>query len=540
MTAAHHRLQPLLAPRSIAVVGASPRPDTPGNDVMRQLRQAGFLGELYPINPKYDSVEGARAYPDLAAVPGPIDHAVLVVANDRVERQFDEALAHGVRAVTIFGSCYLEGDGDPPLTRRLAAKARASRIEMCGANCIGWVSPEARAAANWAPISRFEPGSIAFISHSGTVYCAMVELDFRLKFNIAVSAGQELATTVAAYMDYALELPSTRVIALFLETVREPAAFIAALKKARDRGVPVVAVKVGRTPLSARLAESHSGAIAGDDAAYQALFDRYGVIRVGSTDELAATALLLSAPKRAAAGGLAAILDSGGARGLLIDLAKDYGLRFADIAETTRAVLADRLEYGLEAVNPVDAWGSGKDYERVYRDCLGALMDDPDAAAGVFFYDMTLEDYMTRGLTRALKDAAARSDKLVLASTTIARMPRTTLATELSQAGIPVLGYNFRPHPLYRTGHRKGRGGAVMTEYRRADLKEELTFGREISADEMWEAHQAGRAVISISPLVHNWAVRFLSQAVYPSIEEFTQALETGEIARRLGITTDG
>src|SRR5262249_51503378 len=155
------------------------------------------------------------------------------------------------------------------------------------------------------------------------------------------------------YMHYMLDDGATRVIALFLEAVRDPANFIAALEKANARDVPVVAVKVGRTTESARLARSHSGAVTGDDAAYEALFEKYGVLRARTVDELRAPAVLLSHSRRVAAGGVAAVLDSGGARGLFIDLADELGVPIAEVSAETERKLRGRLEYGLEPVNPV-------------------------------------------------------------------------------------------------------------------------------------------------------------------------------------------
>lgn len=180
-------------------------------------------------------------------------------------------------------------------------------------------------------------GGVTLVAQSGSVLTALLWNDQKLRFNLAVSPGQELVTTTSDYMDYALEQHSTRVIALFLKSVRDPDRFIACPEKAAERDVPVVALKTGRSARSATLALSHSGAIAGDHAAYQALFERYGVLEVDSLDELAASALLLSDRRRPSNGGLAAILDSGGECELLIDLAEDIGVPFAQISDDTTA-----------------------------------------------------------------------------------------------------------------------------------------------------------------------------------------------------------
>ena len=429
----------LLSPRSIAVVGASPRPDTPGHDTLVQLRRIGYTGRIIPVNPKYEEIAGLPCVSSLAAIEERPDHAIIAVNNDIVEASIVEAGSLGIGAATIFASCYLENDTSPRLVDRLRMHASRYGMSIVGANCMGFYNMAHRVSASWFPIEELPTGPIAFISHSGAVFAAFLGLDRRLGYSLAVSAGQELTTTVADYLDYALGLEETRVAALFLETVRDPQGFAAALEKARERDVPVVAIKVGRTSSSARLAESHSGAIAGNDAAYQALFDRYGVIRVRDVDELAATTMLLSAPKKYVSGGLAAITDSGGARGLLIDLAEDEKVAFAEIGKATEEILSERLDYGLEPVNPLDAWGSGHDYIGVYRDCLNALMADPATGIGMFLFDIALEDHLSRGFVDACLDVAQANEKPVFVATNFGKLPRTELANRLQAAGIPLI-----------------------------------------------------------------------------------------------------
>ena len=143
------------------------------------------------------------------------------------------------------------------------------------------------------------------ITHSGSVFNALVDCEARIDYNIAVSSGQELDVTLSDYMDFALDQPSTRVIGLFMETARDPEGFVAALAKAREKAVAVVALKVGRSARGAAMAESHSGALVGNDGAYQALFERYGVTRVDSIDEMAATLMMFSQPRPVGPGALA-------------------------------------------------------------------------------------------------------------------------------------------------------------------------------------------------------------------------------------------
>src|SRR5215217_5713177 len=233
-------------------------------------------------------------------------------------------------------------------------------------------------------------GPVAAVSHSGSVFSALLHNDRGLRFNLVVSAGNELVTSAAAYLDHALELPSTRVVALFLETVREPAAFRAALAKAAARSIPVVALKVGRAKAAQAMVAAHSGALAGEDGAYQALFDTYGVAQVATLDELADTCELL-AGRRAHPGALAAIGDSGGERAHLLDLAEQLRVPFAAISDATRQRLAAVLEPGLPPTNPLDAWGTGNDADQIFATCIQALLADPATAALALNLDLATE-----------------------------------------------------------------------------------------------------------------------------------------------------
>lgn len=435
-----HYLQPLLAPRAVAFMGASPKADSPGNDMLRMINRADFKGAIYPLNPKYPEVEGFRCYASLKDLPETVDHVVLSVANARLEAAVDEAIAHGAKAATIFGSMYLENDREPPLMRRIQAKAKQAGLQICGGNCMGFYNDEAGFWAVGFPSAREpRPGHIAFICHSGSIFGAIAHNDPRFRFNICVSPGQEIATTAADYMDYALDLPSTRVIGLFIETVRDPRRFVQALEKAAKRGVPVVLLKVGRTEESARMALGHSGALTGDDAAYDALFRRYGVSRVDTVDELGTTMLLFSQGRKCGPGGLGAILDSGGECEMVTDLAHEAGVPFAKINDATKAKLAARLEYGLEARNPLDAWGTGLDFTGIFRDCIKALHDDPDTGVLVHFADLRSGYYVHQGFLEAHRQLDGQMTKPQVVSTSYTQLRHDKIVSEFDALGIPVL-----------------------------------------------------------------------------------------------------
>jgi acyl-CoA synthetase (NDP forming) len=438
--AASHRLSPLLTPRSVALVGASPKAGSAGNGMIQAIATGAFAGRLYLVNPNYPEIEGRPCHPSLASLPEAVDLAVLGVANARLEDALKEAIAAGARAATIFASCYLPDDRAPKLAQRLGAMTREAGMPVCGGNGMGFYNLDhGLRVCGFPPPDWLRRGGTTFITHSGSLFSAFCHTEPRFAFNLAVSSGQELVTTAAEYLDFALDQPTTRVVGLFIETVREPEAFMAALAKARDKDIPIVVLKVGRSPESAALAVTHSGAIAGNDAAYRAVFDRYGVAAVDTPDEFANALQLLGGGRRLGPGGLASVHDSGGERELLVDLAVSRGVPFARIGKATTARLAARLDYGLEPVNPLDAWGTGHDFEGIFADCLTALMDDPDTAVGGFFVETRSGHTLSEGYIRALLTAASRTVKPVVLATNLASNGNDELQRRAAMDGIPVL-----------------------------------------------------------------------------------------------------
>lgn len=435
-----HRLDPLLRPRSLAVVGASGKPGSVGHTIMRHLRQGGYAGDLFPVNPGYDEIEGFACFASLETLPRPVEHVVFAIADERLEAAFDAAVAQGAKAATLITNLVLAEDSDPPLKERIRAKAVAAGMAICGGNGNGFYNfDEGLWVCGFETRLDHRPGHVALITHSGSVFNALVDAEARLDFNIAVSSGQELVTTAADYLDFALEDPTTHVVGLFIETARDPEGFRAGLEKAARKGIPVVALKVGRTAESARMATSHSGALVGDDGAYQALFDRYGVVRVAALDEMAATLMMFAQPHPVGPGGLVTIHDSGGERALLIDLAADTGTPLAELSDATLAKVAARLDPGLPAANPLDAWGTGRDYWGIFTDCLTAMLQDEAAALGAVVCDRGPEGKIFEEYPAFVRAAHAATGKPVLLVSNHQGSGYAEEAIALTREGFPVL-----------------------------------------------------------------------------------------------------
>ncbi len=436
-----HRLDPLLRPRSIAVLGATEREETVGRHTVENLLQGGFEGRLWAVNPGRRSVLGVPCYPSLADLPEPVEHVIFAVADTRMDAALDDVIAHGARAATMMSSLVIDGDAEPPLRERVLAKIRSAGLLVCGANGMGFYNfADGIWGCGFRTRRHRRGGNVAFISHSGSGMCGIVDSEERIDFNLVVSTGQELAVTMDEYLDYALEMPGTRAVGLFMETARNPDGLVRAFARARERGIPIVALKVGRTELSKRLTVSHTGAMAGEDAAFDAVFDRYGVHRVRDMDELATTLILFAQPHPVAAGGLVSIHDSGGERQLLIDLAHDAGVPLAQVSAGTTRRLEELLDPGLPAVNPLDAWSTGgPDYHAGMEQCFAALMSDPQAALGAVIHDRVAGGGIHAGYLDYLRAGHRASGKPAFLVANRQGTGADPLVVEATREGFPVV-----------------------------------------------------------------------------------------------------
>ena len=430
-----------MSPRTIAIVGASERAGSLGAATQRQLLDCGYRGRLYAVNPKYAELYGERCYAALEELPEVPDLVVYAISGLALERSFDEALALGVGGIVVYAANHLEDDDEPSLTAHLRQRAVAAGVPVCGGNSMGFYNYDDRVLVSFdRPPAARPAGHIGMILHSGSGMTYLANNDARFRFNYVIASGQEINASVGDYMDYLLDQDSTRVIAILLESVRDVGAFIAALERARRQSIPVVITRLGRTAASAQMAMSHSGAMVGEQEPFVALCRRYGAILCRDVDELIVTAMLFAAPCRVVGGALAGMLDSGGMRELMLDLADDYGVEFARIGAGTEAVLRAQLEPHLEAVNPMDGMGDlGRNTETTYFECGKALLDDP--ATGLLSFEFEFRDGFSHypGLFEVSRRLAAHSDKPLILINSSAYASIAATAAELIEDGIPVI-----------------------------------------------------------------------------------------------------
>lgn len=435
-----HHLDSLLKPGSIALMGASSKPGSPGNVLANNVINSEFKGQIYPVNPGYESILNTPCYPDLQSLPETAEHVVFAVSNIRLESALVSAIEHGALAGTIYANCVLEDDREPSLKQRITAIAKEAGFSICGGNSMGYYNVSNNLYAGVYPFPGSVPqGSISLIAQSGSAFSAFAHNGSRLRFNLCVSSGDEIVTTVADYMSWSLAQDNTKVIGIFLESVRDPEGFVNALHLAAQKRIPVVVLKVGKSPLGAALAHTHTGAIAGDHAAYEAVFKKYGVIEVKCLNEMAATLMLFQSGRTGTPGKLAAMHESGGFREMIADNAYELGIEFADISEQTRAEIQNNLEPGLIAENPLDAWGTLDNFENRFCACLSALMKDESVGLGLLVTNFKDNYFLTEALYRNIEVVSQQIDKPLAMVNCFSDLANEDMCLRSSELGVPLI-----------------------------------------------------------------------------------------------------
>jgi acyl-CoA synthetase (NDP forming) len=435
----------MLEARSVALVGASPRPGSLGERMITELARSPARPRTYLVNPRYGTIRDQPCHRRLDDVPEPVELVLLGVPDQALEDQLAAAARRGDRSAVIFGSA-LDVPGRPPgLRDRLAAIARAGGMALCGAGCMGFVNvTHGLRATGYLEPDPLPGGPVALVTHSGSVFSTMLRARRGFGFSLAVSSGQELVTTAADYARYALRQPETRVLALVLEAIRDGAALRSVLAGAAARDVPVVLLTAGGTGAGRALVAAHSGALAAADGAWEALADAYGVHRVHDLAELADTLELFTLARRAQATtappqGIATVHDSGLERAYVADLAADLDVPFASLSKTTLARLTASLDPGLDAANPLDIWGTGRDAEAQLTEALAAMAADPAVAAVAFAVDLVPEFDGDRSYEAAVLAAARSTGKPMAILANLPAAIDLDTAARLRAAGVPVL-----------------------------------------------------------------------------------------------------
>jgi acetyltransferase len=440
-------LDALFQPRSVAVIGASPRPRSVGSVVLQNLLQGGFRGPILAVNPKHEEVHGVRSWPDVARLPESPDLGVICTPPATVPGIVRGLRERGARAAVVLTA----GLGDR--ARELLEEARPGTLRILGPNCLGMLAPHAGLNASFAHRGA-QPGRVAFVAQSGALCTAVLDWGAAhdVGFSCLVSLGDSLDVDAGDMVDWLSSDPHTRAILLYLESIRHARKFLSAARAA-SRNKPVIAIKAGRAEAGKRAAASHTGALAGADDVIDYALRRAGILRVSDIDELfdAAETLALAKPLR---GERLCLLTNGGGPGVLaVDRVAAAGGKLTELSASTVARLDAVLPANWSKQNPVDIIGDAPP-ER-FRDALAIVGQDPGADAVLAMYAPTAVTGAAEA-ARAVVEAAPAVQGSLLVS---------WVGTLAEAAAHPV--FTAARIPAYRTPGDAVRAFLRMVEYRR-------------------------------------------------------------------------
>jgi len=385
-------LTPLMQPRTVAVIGASQRKsrgniqrEARGNVIIRNLMNLGFPGRIFPVNPKYSDVLGFPCYPDLSAIPEPIDCVVVALPGRHVPDLLKSAANARVRAAVVLSSGFAEaGPVGRERQAELEALSRERNLLICGPNCYGVFNVFGNAALFSSTMQPgFLSGEVALLSQSGglstTIANALMH-NHGVGFSYVVSCGNQAGVTLEEYLNYFVEDDRTRVIAAFVEGFKQPERLLAVARKALAKNKPVIVLKVGRSEVSRRATLTHSGSLAGTAEVVEAAFRQTGIVQVHSLNEMIETVSLFSCHSfidRFKGGRRIGILSgSGGECTLVADVIEEAGLQLPDLTDATKARLREVMPDFATPQNPLDGTGAMYEDENIFPRLLEALVHD--------------------------------------------------------------------------------------------------------------------------------------------------------------------
>lgn len=452
---ARRSLDPILRPRSIAVVGASRRKNSIGNAILRHLIEGGFTGPVFPINPSADSVAAVPAFPSVKDLPIAPDLAFIIVPKERALDAVRECGEKGVKGLVVITAGFREVGGEGiELEKELVETIQRYGMRMVGPNCMGVLntSPDVSMNGTFAPYMP-PAGPIAFMSQSGAM--GMTILDYASEYGIGisqfVSVGNKTDVSGNALTEYWRDDDEVGVILMYLESFGSPRAFVS-LARETTRKKPILVVKAGRSEAGAKAASSHTGALAQVDIATDALLSQCGVLRADSVEELFDAALAFSKAPLPRGNRVAILTNAGGPGIIIADACEACGLDVATLSEETQAKLREILPEEASVSNPVDMIASASP-EQVEQATRIIVADEGIDALIASYVPLALEAPL---VARAIRDGAEGVDKPVL-------------AVLMSKRGLPqgMAELQESPIPAYRFPESAARALGAMWKHSR-------------------------------------------------------------------------
>ncbi len=497
-------LDALLRPQSIAILGASEDFAKINGRPLKFLLDHGYPGRIFPVNPKYPRLAGLDCFPDVAAIPGPVDLAIVALPASAVPDALARCAEKGVRAAVVFSSGFGEmGEEGRLLEQKVGDLARRTGLVLCGPNTLGFMNTLDRVMATFSQAADGEtpPGPVAFVTQSGAFGTAIFALARQrgLSFGYFVNSGNEVDVGFSELLAHVVADPRVTVASGYIEGLKDGRTLLAAADRALEAGKPVVIVKVGRSSAGARAAMSHTGSLAGSDRVYSGVFRQKGIVRAEQEEELLDLLSAFSLCPLPDGRGVGLVTQSGGAGVLMADRAEQVGLVVPELAEATRAALRKVIPPFGSVKNPVDITAQFIADPALLRSSLEIVLGDPRVDAAIFY--LGLMDRFADQVTANIQEVHRKTRKPLIVAW-VAAPERGVRA--LRESGICVL-----PSAVRAVNALRG-----LVEYAEARRR--------------WRAGGAGS--VESSP-GRGEAIR---AAVQPVVASGRQALDTRTAARLL------
>ncbi|MFQ5535828.1 MAG: acetate--CoA ligase family protein [Gemmatimonadota bacterium] len=519
-----HGLDAFFHPRSIAVVGASRRPNTIGWQIVDNLLRHGYTGILYPVNPNAPAVHSIPAYPSVEEIPGPVDLAVIVVPKERVPPVVEDCGRKGVKALVVITAGFKEVGGEGiERERALQGQMEKYGMRLVGPNCMGILNTEDGVSMNATFAPTMPPaGPMSFMSQSGAM--GVTILDYAAEYGIGirhfVSVGNKADVSGRHLLEYWEQDEGTKVVLMYLENFGDPRRFIPLARRVA-RTKPIVVVKSGRTASGARAAASHTGALAGADVATDALLAQAGVLRADSVQDLFDIAMALEDQPIPAGNRVAIVTNAGGPGIMIADACESEGLEVVELSPETQAALREVFPAEASVRNPVDMIASAT--SESYRVALEAVLSDSRVDAAIAAFVPPLGVRQVDVATAIVEARKKRADKPLLA-VLMGRQGLPEGRAELHDAGVPA----------YTFPESAARALAAMVRHRRwldRPAEEPLRFrvDADRAAEILQDVRRDGRTHLKEHEalgLLEAYGIPVVAHRMVSTLEEAKEAAE--------------
>ncbi len=415
-----HSLDAIFTPNSVAIIGASTTKGKVGHDVFENILRAGYKGTLYPVNPKAKSILSVKCYKNILDIPDPIDLAMMIVGPKFAIQAVDDCIQKGVKGIVIISAGFKEVGGEGiEIEEKIKEKCREAGIRVVGPNCLGVINPDPEVSLNASFSARMpKHGNISFISQSGALCTAVLDFaaDMGFGFSKFISIGNKADVDELDLIRYYHDDPNTDVVMIYMEELsRKGNEFIEAVREitSSENPTPILAIKSGRSAAGAAAAASHTGSLAGSDAAYDALFTQSGIIRCDTVDQLFDYANAFATKKIPTGNRIAIVTNAGGPGIIATDMTVSSGLTLAALSEETVEELRRHLPATANFNNPIDVIGDAASdrYENALATVIG---DDGVDGALIILTPQSMTDAI--GTAEAIVQIARKSRKPIVCS----------------------------------------------------------------------------------------------------------------------------